>query len=156
MTCEPVLEEAHACLLGQGSADSVRCTLRRAGVAPASDGRSPGGFCRPAPEGLCPFRNVRQTARRSRVGNGATAVRQGHLPCDALDLAEEMPFRGEEEGMLMLLSPFPALVPGFLLLRPGQGMSSSGSPPSGLRGAAADWRRGSLPPSPPPAEHHRP
>jgi hypothetical protein len=28
----------------------------------------------------------------------------------------------------MLLSPFPALVPGLLLLRPGHGMSSSGSP----------------------------
>src|SRR2546422_10726626 len=40
-----------------------------------------------------------------------------------------MPFRGEEERTLVLLSPFPALVLGLLLLRPGHGMSSSRSPP---------------------------
>src|SRR6266540_4277924 len=104
---------------------------------------------------FAPLRHVRQTTRRGRVGNGATAVRQGYLPWDALDLAEERPFRGEEERLLMLPLPCPALVPGLLLLRPDHGRSSSGSPPSGLRGTAADWRRGSLRPAPPPATRHR-
>src|SRR5712691_6078464 len=86
-------------------------------------------LCRPAPEGLRPLGNVRQTTRRGRVGNVSTGVRQGYLPLDALDLAEEMPFCGEEEGTFVLLSPFPALVLGFLPLQPGHGVSSSGSPP---------------------------
>ena len=50
------------------------------------------------------------------------------LPRETLDLMEETPFRGEKEHTRMLLSPFPVLVPGMLLLRPGHGMSSSGSP----------------------------
>ena len=47
-----------------------------------------------------------------------TTVRQGHLPWDALDVAEEMPFDGKEARTLVLLAPFPALVLGLLPLRP--------------------------------------
>jgi hypothetical protein len=59
-----------------------------------------------------------------RVNTVATAVRQGHLPWDTLDCAEEMPFGGKEERTLVLLAPFPALGLGFLPLRPDYAMAS--------------------------------
>jgi hypothetical protein len=43
---------------------------------------------------------------------------------DAFDFAEEMPFDGKEERTLVLLSPLPALILGFLPLRPGHALSS--------------------------------
>jgi hypothetical protein len=42
---------------------------------------------------------------------------------DAFDVAEEMPFDGQEERTLVLLSPLPALILGFLPLRPSHAMS---------------------------------
>jgi hypothetical protein len=79
---------------------------------------------RAAPEGFGPLWNVRQTTRHSRISRVATGVRQGHLPWDALYVAEEMPFDGKEERMFVLLAPLPALVLGFLPLRPGHAISS--------------------------------